>query len=36
MKLSKRDKKMFKAWDKKYPITEWEKLRKDRILKVTK
>ena len=31
MKLSKRDKKMFKAWDKKYPSTEWEKLRAERI-----
>ncbi|NOZ91049.1 MAG: deoxyribonuclease [Epsilonproteobacteria bacterium] len=31
MKLSKRDRKMFEAWDKLYPPTKWEKIRKKRI-----
>ena len=31
MRLSKRDKKMFKAWDKKYPPTTLEELRTERI-----
>jgi endonuclease I len=31
MKLSKRDKRMFKAWDEKYPSTAWEELRNKRI-----
>ena len=31
MKLSKRDKKMFQSWDKHYPPTEWEEIRKSRI-----
>lgn len=36
IKLSKRDKKMFRAWDKIYPITQWEKIRKSRIEKLQK
>jgi len=36
IKLSKRDKKMFKAWDKIYPITRWEKIRKNRIEEIQK
>ena len=36
IKLSKRDKKMFKVWDKAYPITEWEKIRKNRIREIQK
>jgi len=34
MKLSDRDKKMFNAWNKMYPETEWEILRKNRIEKL--
>jgi len=34
MKLSKQNKKMFTAWDKMYPPTEWEKIRKNRIEKI--
>lgn len=36
IKLSKRDKKMFQIWDKTYPPTKWEKLRKNRINSITK
>lgn len=33
MKLSSRDKKQFKIWDKNYPKTSWEKTREKRISK---
>ncbi len=36
MKLSKRDTKMFKVWDKAYPPTKWEKLRQSRIEEILK
>ena len=34
--LSKREKRMFKVWDKNYPPTKWEQLRKSRIESILK
>jgi len=36
LKLSKKEQQMFKAWDKMYPQTEWEKIRENRIKKLQK
>lgn len=36
IKLSKRERKIFQIWDKKYPKTEWESLREKRIKEVLK
>ena len=36
LKLSKRDEQMFKSWNKLYPETKWEKVRKSRIEKIQK
>lgn len=34
LKLSKKEQQMFKAWDKMYPKTKWEKIREGRIEKL--
>ena len=34
LKLSKREKQMFKSWNKMYPETEWEQIRRNRIEKL--
>ena len=31
IKLSKKDKKMFEKWDLEDPISEWEKIKEERI-----
>ena len=36
LKLSKKEQQMFKAWDKMYPRTKWEKIRESRIEKLQK
>lgn len=36
IRLSKQERKMFNAWDKIDPINEWERKRKERILKLQK
>ena len=36
LKLSKKEQQMFKAWDKMYPKTKWEKIREIRIKKLQK
>ena len=35
IKLSKKDRKMFKKWNEEDPISEWEKIKNERINKVT-
>lgn len=34
IKLSKKDRKMFKKWDEEDPISEWEKIKNERINKI--